>query len=123
MALSKSNRLLQTESGPAVQGDPGSPVRVALPSTTDPYVLATGEAATYRLRILHGLYGPGTRRVLLEAGLQRGDARRRPRLWRRPGDRLARRTGRSRGARDRRAVRHAREQVERAPLVGPQLTA
>jgi SAM-dependent methyltransferase len=35
-------------------------------------VLATGEAADYRLRILHGLYGPGTRRVLLEAGLRRG---------------------------------------------------
>src|SRR5262245_10878570 len=36
------------------------------------YVLATGEAAAYRLRLLHSLYGPGTRRVLLEAGLQRG---------------------------------------------------
>jgi SAM-dependent methyltransferase len=35
-------------------------------------VLATGEAADYRLRILHDLYGPGTRRVLLESGLQRG---------------------------------------------------
>jgi SAM-dependent methyltransferase len=35
-------------------------------------VLATGEAAANRLRILHGLYGRGTRRVLLEAGLQRG---------------------------------------------------
>jgi SAM-dependent methyltransferase len=35
-------------------------------------VLATGEAAAYRLRILHGLYGPGTRRVLLDAGLRRG---------------------------------------------------
>src|SRR5262245_47183532 len=37
-----------------------------------PYVLATGEAADYRLRILHCLYGPGTRRVLLAAGLRRG---------------------------------------------------
>src|SRR5262249_56395751 len=36
------------------------------------YVLATGEAAAYRLRILHGLYGRGTRGVVLEAGLQRG---------------------------------------------------
>jgi 2-polyprenyl-3-methyl-5-hydroxy-6-metoxy-1,4-benzoquinol methylase len=36
------------------------------------YVLATGEAAAYRLSILHGLYGPGTRRVLLESGLRRG---------------------------------------------------
>jgi SAM-dependent methyltransferase len=35
-------------------------------------VLATGEAAAYRLRILHGLYGTGTRRLLLEAGLRRG---------------------------------------------------
>jgi SAM-dependent methyltransferase len=39
---------------------------------TGPYALATGEAADYRLRILHGLYGPGTRRVLLEAGLRPG---------------------------------------------------
>jgi SAM-dependent methyltransferase len=37
-----------------------------------PYVLATGEAAAYRLRLLHGLYGPGTCRLLLEAGLRRG---------------------------------------------------
>jgi SAM-dependent methyltransferase len=35
-------------------------------------VLATGEPAAYRLRILHGLYGPGTRRVLLESGLRGG---------------------------------------------------
>jgi SAM-dependent methyltransferase len=39
---------------------------------TGPYVLATGEAAAYRLRLLQGLYGPGTRRVLLDAGLRRG---------------------------------------------------
>src|SRR5215475_835273 len=36
------------------------------------YALATGEAATHRLRALHSLYGPGGRRVLLQAGLQRG---------------------------------------------------
>lgn len=36
------------------------------------YVLATGTAATSRLRVLHSLYGSGARRVLLEAGLQRG---------------------------------------------------
>src|SRR6516162_6507433 len=30
-------------------------------SAPGPYVLATGQAADYRLRILHGLYGPGTR--------------------------------------------------------------
>src|SRR5262249_40972835 len=39
---------------------------------TGRYVLATGEAAAYRLRLLHGLYGPGTRRLLLDAGLRRG---------------------------------------------------
>jgi SAM-dependent methyltransferase len=39
---------------------------------TGPYVLATGKAAANRLRILHNLYGPGTRRVLLDAGLRRG---------------------------------------------------
>jgi ubiquinone/menaquinone biosynthesis C-methylase UbiE len=39
---------------------------------TGAYALATGEAAAYRLRLLHGLYGPGTRRVLLEAGLRPG---------------------------------------------------
>jgi SAM-dependent methyltransferase len=41
-------------------------------SATGPYVLATGESAAYRLRILHDLYGPGTRRVLLDAGLRPG---------------------------------------------------
>ena len=45
------------------------------PASTTPrgeYALATGEAADYRLTILHNLYGPGTRRVLLDAGLQPG---------------------------------------------------
>jgi SAM-dependent methyltransferase len=41
-------------------------------SAPGPYVLATGQPADYRLRILHGLYGPGTRRLLLGAGLRRG---------------------------------------------------
>jgi SAM-dependent methyltransferase len=36
------------------------------------YALATGEAAAYRLRLLHGVYGPGTRRVLSQAGLRPG---------------------------------------------------
>jgi SAM-dependent methyltransferase len=36
------------------------------------YVLATGEAASHRLQLLHVAYGPGTRRVLLESGLRRG---------------------------------------------------
>ena len=39
---------------------------------TGKYALATGEAAAYRLAILHDLYGPGTRRVLLESGLRGG---------------------------------------------------
>ena len=34
---------------------------------------ATGQAAAYRLAILHGLYGPGTRRVLRESGLRGSD--------------------------------------------------
>lgn len=38
----------------------------------DPYALATGEAAAYRLRILHELYGAGTRRLLVDAGLRPG---------------------------------------------------
>jgi SAM-dependent methyltransferase len=36
------------------------------------YVLATGEAAANRLRILHEVYGPGTRRLLDEAGIRPG---------------------------------------------------
>jgi SAM-dependent methyltransferase len=36
------------------------------------YVLATGQAADYRLRILHGLYEAGTRRLLAGSGLRRG---------------------------------------------------
>jgi hypothetical protein len=38
---------------------------VLLRGDTGTYALATGEAAAYRLRILHDVYGPGTRRVLL----------------------------------------------------------
>ena len=45
---------------------------VLLRGTAGKYALATGEAADYRLRILHDLYGPGTRRVLLESGLRSG---------------------------------------------------
>jgi SAM-dependent methyltransferase len=37
-----------------------------------PYALATGEAADYRLGLLHDLYGPGSRRVLRAAGVQPG---------------------------------------------------
>jgi SAM-dependent methyltransferase len=50
----------------------GTAAQVCLPIAPAPYALATGEAAAHRLRILHGLYGPGSRRLLLEAGLRRG---------------------------------------------------
>jgi SAM-dependent methyltransferase len=46
--------------------------QVPLPTATGQYALATGEAAAYRLRLLHSLYGRGTGRVLLEAGLRPG---------------------------------------------------
>lgn len=36
------------------------------------YVLATGNAAANRLRILHNVYGPGARELLLRAGIQPG---------------------------------------------------
>jgi hypothetical protein len=45
--------------------------QVTLAPTSGPYVLATGEAAAYRLRLLHNLYEEGTRRVLHDAGLRR----------------------------------------------------
>jgi hypothetical protein len=46
--------------------------RIEKTDRTGAYALATGEAAAHRLRILHNVYGPGTRRVLLAAGLGRG---------------------------------------------------
>lgn len=36
------------------------------------YVLATGAAAAHRLQILHSIYGPGARRLLLEGGIRAG---------------------------------------------------
>jgi SAM-dependent methyltransferase len=36
------------------------------------YVLATGQAASDRLRILHNVYGPGARTLLTRAGIQPG---------------------------------------------------
>src|ERR1044072_7246664 len=36
------------------------------------YVLATGDAAANRLRILHNVYGPGARELLLRAGIKPG---------------------------------------------------
>jgi hypothetical protein len=62
MTLSRSNHLLRLDSGPAVRRHPGDPVRVAPPSAPGAYALATGEAAAYRLRMLHRIYGPGSRR-------------------------------------------------------------
>jgi ubiquinone/menaquinone biosynthesis C-methylase UbiE len=44
----------------------------SIPDGTTNYALATGEAATHRLRVLHDVYGPGTRRLLRDAGLRRG---------------------------------------------------
>jgi SAM-dependent methyltransferase len=46
--------------------------QVPVRGDTGKYALATGEAADYRLRMLHDLYGPGTRRVLVESGLRGG---------------------------------------------------
>jgi SAM-dependent methyltransferase len=43
----------------------------ALTSRGD-YVLATGDAAANRLRILHNIYGPGGRQLLREAGIEPG---------------------------------------------------
>jgi SAM-dependent methyltransferase len=37
-----------------------------------PYVLATGEQAVRRLHVLHDIYSPAGRRVLLQAGLKHG---------------------------------------------------
>lgn len=36
------------------------------------YVLATGDAAANRLRILHNVYGPGARQLLMRAGIRPG---------------------------------------------------
>jgi SAM-dependent methyltransferase len=68
--MSLVDDFLRLDSVPAKSSDAmhQPPVR----SAPGPYVLATGPAADYRLRILHGLYGPGTRRLLLGAGLRRG---------------------------------------------------
>src|SRR6478672_8060055 len=39
-------------------------------SPSEHYALASGEAAADRLRLLHDVYEPGTRRALLHAGIQ-----------------------------------------------------
>ena len=41
-------------------------------SQTGKYSLATGEAAVRRLNVLHRIYGPAGKRVLLQAGLAPG---------------------------------------------------
>jgi SAM-dependent methyltransferase len=41
-------------------------------ATQGEYVLATGNAAAHRLKLLNNIYGPGGRRVLVEAGIRRG---------------------------------------------------
>jgi ubiquinone/menaquinone biosynthesis C-methylase UbiE len=46
--------------------------QVTRDATPGPYALATGETAAHRLRLLHDLYGEGTRRVLVDSGLRRG---------------------------------------------------
>ncbi|HTK75469.1 MAG TPA: methyltransferase domain-containing protein [Gemmataceae bacterium] len=46
--------------------------QIAPSGTRGSYALATGEAADYRLRILHDIYGSGTWRTLIRAGLRRG---------------------------------------------------
>src|SRR5262249_47191662 len=56
-----------------IESNKGDAMQSVLPrGTAGKYALATGEAADYRLRILHDLYGPRTRRVLLESGLRGG---------------------------------------------------
>jgi len=45
---------------------------VKLESTRGDYVLATGEAAAHRLRLLHNIYGAGARQLLTRAGIQPG---------------------------------------------------
>jgi hypothetical protein len=46
--------------------------RQSNPSRGGEYVLATGGAGANRLRILHDVYGPGVRDLLIRAGIQRG---------------------------------------------------
>jgi SAM-dependent methyltransferase len=47
-------------------------IQVPVHDNNGRYVLATGEAAAYRLQLLHAAYGPGTRCVLLRSGLRPG---------------------------------------------------
>jgi ubiquinone/menaquinone biosynthesis C-methylase UbiE len=56
--------LSRTASAPAVVEEPGL--------NSEEYVLATGTAAVHRLWLLHGIYSPAGKRVLLQAGLRPG---------------------------------------------------
>lgn len=47
-------------------------VNSGVDSTRGDYVLATGEAAAHRLRILQSIYGPGARQLLTRAGIHPG---------------------------------------------------
>ena len=49
-----------------------SPISCATVDQPGPYVLSTGPAAVRRLHLLHKIYAPVGRRILLEAGLQKG---------------------------------------------------
>src|SRR5262245_163351 len=53
-ALERNSGAVESRNGNRHTGSPGDPA----------YVLATGAAADFRLRILHNLYGPGTHRAL-----------------------------------------------------------
>jgi len=47
-------------------------IDLKLDSTRGDYVLATGDAAAHRLRILHNIYGEGARQLLTRAGIRPG---------------------------------------------------
>jgi SAM-dependent methyltransferase len=72
MITSRRNRVSKPRRRPGASGRRGRPAQFPHERTAAQYALATGEAAAYRLRILHEVYGPGTRRVLIESGLQSG---------------------------------------------------
>jgi SAM-dependent methyltransferase len=72
MSTSRPNGTSRVEPRPASLERRGDSAGELHNAASRPYVLATGEAAAYRLRILHELYGLGTCRVLLQSGLDRG---------------------------------------------------
>jgi SAM-dependent methyltransferase len=50
----------------------GMQMTSTVPTSADPYVLATGAAAVRRLHVLHNIYSPAGKRILLQAGLTEG---------------------------------------------------